>query len=148
GFPDFVVGELYLKLLDAYLRKGNWQAAKLDFKRAERGYNTPDAVDRWHQFNQTSDAHSYIDMKTFDATSSGSVKLWIKEAQGESDAPGPYKLFRFELNCKAEQLRVLAWAAYDASGSLVRSGEGGGKWGSVMPDTLGDVLEHGACGHS
>src|SRR5262249_32164875 len=72
----------------------------------------------------------------------------IASAKGESDAPGPYQLFRFELNCNAEQIRVLGWATYDASGSLVRSSEGGGRWGSVMPDTLGEVLEHGACGSS
>jgi tetratricopeptide (TPR) repeat protein len=147
GFPDFVVGDLYVKRLDAYLEKGNWHAAKLDFKRAERAYNNPDAVDRWHQIGQSSDAHNYIDMKTFEANGSGSVKLWIKEAKGESDAPGPYQIFRFELNCNAGQLRVMAWATYDASGSLIRSSEGAGRWGSVMPDTLGEVLEHGACGN-
>jgi tetratricopeptide (TPR) repeat protein len=148
GFPDFVIADLYLKRLDAYLRKGNWHAAKLDFNRAVRGYKTADAIDRWHQFSQSSDARSYIDMRTFDNARSGSVKLWIKEAQSESDAPGPYQLFRFELNCGAEQLRTLSWAEYDASGNVVRSGEGGGRWGSVMPDTLGEILEHGACGKS
>jgi tetratricopeptide (TPR) repeat protein len=147
-FPDFVIGELYVKRMDAYLRKGNWHAANLDFKRAERGYpNATDAIDRWRQFNQTSDTHSYVDMETFDVTAGGSVKLWIKEAPGESDAPGPYKLFRFELNCSAEQIRTLSWAEYDASGNLIRSGEGG-RWRGVVPDTLGEILEHGTCGNS
>jgi hypothetical protein len=145
GFPNFVVGDLYAKRLDAYLRKGNWHAAKLDFKRAERGYpDAQDAIDRWRQFNQTSDAHSYVDMKTFDDARSGSVKLWIKEANGEGDAPGPYKLFRIELNCGAEQIRTLSWAEYGASGNLARSGEGG-RWGNILPDTLGEALEHGVC---
>jgi hypothetical protein len=83
-------------------------------------------------------------MKTFDVTPGGSVKLWIKKAPGESDAPGPYKLFRFELNCSLEQIRTLSWAEYDASGNLIRSGDEG-KWGSVVPETLGEILTHGAC---
>jgi hypothetical protein len=142
-----IIPDLYIKRSDAYLQKGDWRRASRDFRRATNGF--PDyaaAIDRWRQFNQNSNARSYIDMKTFDSTRGGSVKLWIKEASGGSDAPGPYKLFRFELNCGAEQIRTLLWAEYDASGNIVRNGEGGGRWGGVMPDTLGEILEHGSCG--
>jgi hypothetical protein len=52
------------------------------------------------------------------------------------------------IDLDAEQIRTLSWAEYDTSGSVVRSGEGGGRWGSVMPDTLGEVLEHDACGNN
>lgn len=85
-------------------------------------------------------------MRTFDVRG-GVVRLWIKEAHGDDNAPGPYKLFRFELNCGAEQIRTLARAEYDASGNLARSGEGG-RWAGIVPDTLGETLEHGACGSS
>jgi hypothetical protein len=145
-----IIPDLYMKRSDAYLQKGDWRRASLDFRRATNGF--PDyaaAIDRWRPFNQNSNAvsyveHSYVDMKTFDTTRGGSVKLWIKEAHGEGDTPGPYKLFRFELNCNAEQIRTLSWAEYDASGNLIRSGEGG-RWASVVPDTLGEILNHGAC---
>jgi hypothetical protein len=88
-----------------------------------------------------------IDMETFDDASDGSVKLWIKQARGGNDARGPYELFRFELNCVAEKIRTLSWAEYDASGTLAKNGEGG-RWGSIWPETLGELLEHGACGSS
>jgi hypothetical protein len=79
------------------------------------------------QFDQTSNAHSYVDLKTFDDARSGFVRLWVKEAPGESDAPGPYKLFRFELNCNAEQIRTVSWAEYDASGKGATRAVGG-RW--------------------
>jgi tetratricopeptide (TPR) repeat protein len=140
------IPELYLKRSDAYLRQKDWSRALTDFRRAANGF--PDyapTMDRWRQFSQTYDANSYIDMQTFDDARSGSVKLWIKQANGERNAPGPYKAFRFELNCGAEQIRTLAWAEYDASGTLVRSGHGG-RWGGVYPNTLGEILEQGTCG--
>jgi hypothetical protein len=139
--------ELYLKRSDAYLKKGDWRRAVLDFRRATNEF--PDfglSVDRWRQFSRTSDTRRYIDMKSFEARN-GSVKLWIKDGNGENDTRGPYKLFRFELNCSAEQIRTLSWAEYDETGNVARTGEGG-RWGSVMPDTLGETLEHGACGSS
>jgi len=142
------IPELYLKRSDAYLHRKDWSRASTDFRRAANGF--PDyasTMDRWRQFSQTYDANSYIDMQTFDDAHNGSVKVWIKQANGERDAPGPYKAFRFELNCGAEQIRTLAWAEYDASGTLVKSGQGG-RWGGVYPNTLGEILAQGACGTS
>jgi tetratricopeptide (TPR) repeat protein len=140
------IPELYLKRSDAYLHQKAWSHALTDFRRAANGF--PDyapTMDRWREFSQAYDANSYIDMQTFDDARSGSVKLWIKQANGERDAPRPYRLFRFELNCGAEQIRTLSWAEYDASGTLKKSGEGG-RWGSIYPNTLGEVLEQGTCG--
>ena len=142
------IPRLYLKRSDAYLHRKDWGRAVADFRRAANGF--PDyasTIDRWRLFSQTYDANAYIDMQTFDDARSGSVKVWIKQANGERDAAGPYKAFRFELNCGAEQIRTLAWAEYDASGTLVRSGQGG-RWGGVYPNTLGEILEQGACGTS
>jgi len=99
-----IIPDLYLKRSDAYLHKGDWRRALIDFRRATNGFS--DYGDRWRKF----EAHNFVDMKTFETTRGGSVKMWIKEAQGESDDPGPYKLFRFELNCSGEQIRTLSWA--------------------------------------
>jgi hypothetical protein len=143
-----IIPELYIKRSDAYLRKGDWRSALIDFRRATNGF--PDyavGVDRWRRFSETSNAHSYIDMKSLDDALDGSVKLSIKQARGGNDARGPYELYRFELNCSAEKIRTLSWAEYDASGTLIKGGEGG-RWGSIWPETLGKILEDGACGNS
>ena len=78
-------------------------------------------MDRWRQFDETYDTHSSVDMKNFDDAGDGSVKLGIKQVHGVNDAPGPYELYRFELNCSAEKVRTLSWAEYDASGALGKS---------------------------
>jgi tetratricopeptide (TPR) repeat protein len=145
--PSTTLPDLYLKRSDAYLQKGDWHHASIDFRRAMNGF--PDyapITQRWREFGHVNNTHNYVDLKTFDDARTGSVKLWIKEATGEGGA-FPYKLFHFELNCNAQKIRVVSWAEYDASGMLVRNGERN-RWGSVVPDTLGENLEHGACGTS
>jgi len=147
--PSFstIIADLFIKRSDAYLRKGDWRSALVDFRRATNGFpDYAEAIDRWRQFDETFNTHSYVDMKNFDDASDGLVKLSIKQAHGVNDAPGPYELYRFELNCSAEKIRTLSWAEYGASGSLVKSGEGG-RWGSIWPVTLGKILEDGACGN-
>ena len=149
GHPSFskIIADLFIKRSEAYLRKGDWRSALVDFRRATNGFpDYAEAIDRWRQFDETFNTHSYVDMKNFDDASDGSVKLSIKQAHGVNDAPGPYELYRFELNCSAEKIRTLSWAEYGASGSLVKSGEGG-RWGSIWPATLGKILEDGACGN-
>jgi tetratricopeptide (TPR) repeat protein len=142
------ISSLYIKRSDAYLKKGDWRSALTDFYRATNGF--PDyavGLDRWRQFEESHDTHSYVDIKTFDDANDGSVKLWIKQAHGAKEAPGPYELYRFELNCSGEKMRTLSWAEYNASGALVKSGQGG-RWGSIWPDTLGEILERGVCSKS
>jgi hypothetical protein len=142
GFPNFVIAELYLKRLDAYLRQGNWHAAKLDFKRAERGYNTLDAIDRWREIRPLANARVYVDMKTFNDERRQAVNLWIKEANGDT---GPYSVEQLELNCGARQLRMISSASYDAAGNVTGSRRGS-NWTSIAPETLGENLYDGACG--
>jgi tetratricopeptide (TPR) repeat protein len=139
------ISDLYIKRSDAYLRKGNWRSAAIDFRRATNGF--PDyaaGLDRWRQFEETSNTYSSVDMENFDDAHDGLVKLSIKQGLKRNDVPGPYELYRFELNCSAEKIRALSWAEYDASGTLKKSGEGG-RWGSIWPATLGKILEDGAC---
>ena len=144
--PDTVIPELYIERSEAHLRKGDWRSALVDFRRATNGF--PDyAIDRWRQFEETYNTRSYVDMKNFDDADDGSLKLSIKQVYGANNAPGPYELYRFELNCSAEKIRTLSWAEYNASGSLVKSGQGG-RWGSIWPNTLAEILEHGVCSNS
>jgi tetratricopeptide (TPR) repeat protein len=59
-----VIPELYIKRSDAYLRKGDWRSALIDFRRATIGFpDYAETIDRWRQFDETSNTHSYIDMK-------------------------------------------------------------------------------------
>ena len=83
-------------------------------------------------------------MENFDDARDESIKLSIKHTLGLYDAPGPYELYRFELNCSAEKIRALSWAEYNASATPMKSGEGG-RWGSIWPGTLGKILADGAC---
>ena len=150
GHPSFskIIADLFIKRSEAYLRKGDWRSALIDFRRATNGFpDYAEAIDRWRQFDETFNTHSYVDMKNFDDPDHGSLKLWIKQVHGANDAPGPYELYRFELNCSAEKISTLSWAEYNASGTLVKSGQGG-RWGSIWPNTIAEILEHGACGNS
>ena len=83
-------------------------------------------------------------MKTFDDARNDSVKVWIKQSPKSGGDESPYKVLRFELNCRANQMRTLSFANYDAGGQIIRGGEGG-RWASVFPETLGEVLYNGAC---
>ncbi len=124
GFPDFVIADLFLKRSDANLKAGNWHAAKLDFRRAERGYNgAPDAIDRWRDIGPLKNARLYIDMKTFNDERSEAVNIWVKQARDENS---PYSVQQFELNCGARRIRMISSASYDDTGNLAGSHEGGG----------------------
>jgi tetratricopeptide (TPR) repeat protein len=139
-----VIPDLYVKRSDAYLRKGNWHLASVEFRRAINGFpDYADAVDRWRELGQSA-RQTYIDMKTFDDTRNDSIKIWIKQSRAASNDDGPHQLLQFELNCRARQIRTLSLANYDASGSLVGSREGG-RWASIVPDTIGETLYNGAC---
>jgi tetratricopeptide (TPR) repeat protein len=140
-----VIPDLYLKRSDAYLKKGNWHVASIDFRRAINGFpDYADAVDRWREIGQMVNRRTFIDMKTFDDARNDSIKIWIKQSRGASNDDGPYELSRFELNCRARQIRTMSLANYDASGNLVGSREGG-RWASIVPDTIGETLYRGAC---
>jgi tetratricopeptide (TPR) repeat protein len=148
SFFSTTILDLYIKRSDAYLRKGNWRSALIDFRRATNGF--PDyaaGIDHWRQFDETYNTHSYVDVTNFDDASDGPVKLWIKQAHGANDARGPYELYRFELDCSAEKIRTLSWAEYNASGALVKSGELG-RWGSIWPETIGKIVSDSACNSS
>jgi tetratricopeptide (TPR) repeat protein len=139
-----VIPDLYLKRSDAYLKKGNWHSASVDFRRAINGFpDYANAVDRWREIGQ-SDHRTHIDLTTFDDTRNDSIKVWIKQSRGASSDDGPHQLLQFELNCRARQIRTLSLANYDASGRLVGSREGG-RWASIIPDTIGETLYSGAC---
>jgi tetratricopeptide (TPR) repeat protein len=145
SFFSTTISDLYIKRSDAYLKKGDWRRALIDFRRATNGF--PDyaaGLDHWRQFEETSSTYSSVDMENFDDAHEGLVKLSIKQGHRGNDVPGPYALYRFELNCSAEKIRALSWAEYDASGTLKKSGEGG-RWGSIWPATLGKILQDGAC---
>jgi tetratricopeptide (TPR) repeat protein len=142
---SFAIPDLYVKRADAYLKKTDWHRALIEFRRATNGFpNYADAIDRWREIGQMADGRSYIDVKTYDDTRRDSIKLWIKQSRGAGDATGPYELRRLELNCGARQIRTVSFANYDALGDLVGSREGG-RWASIVPDTLGETLYEGAC---
>jgi hypothetical protein len=137
-----VVADLFLKRADAYLWKGDWHAAKLDYKRAERGYpNAPDSIERWRKTSPLPNAEAYLDMKTFNDDRRQAVSFWIKQARADD---GPYSVNQYELNCGSRQMRLLSSTQYDASGTFVSRRRGGG-WNTIVPDTHGEGFYDGAC---
>jgi tetratricopeptide (TPR) repeat protein len=155
-WPDAVIPDLYVKRSDAYLRKGDWHRASIEFRRASNGF--PDyasAIDRWRELEQTSDETIYIDMRTFDDSHIDAMKIWIKELRAprshakskeslSQDGGGPHELTQYELNCIAWQLRTVSSVLYDASGNVIGHRAGSG-WNIVVPDSLGETLYNGAC---
>ena len=142
GFPNFVIADLYLERSDAYLKEGNWHAAKLDFRRAQRGYlNAPDAIERWREINPLVDTRVYVDMKTFNDERHQVINLWIKEVRGNN---GPYAVEQFSLNCDTRQVRLISSASYDATGGVIGERRGS-NWTNIVPETLGEKLHDGVC---
>jgi tetratricopeptide (TPR) repeat protein len=141
-----IIPDLFLKRSDAYLKSGNWHRASIDFRRAVNGFpEYAKVVDRWREISQMADAREdYIDMKTFDDARKDSIRFWIKEARGSSEAVGPYSLKQFELNCDTRQIRTASIANYDASGELTSSGQGS-RWQSIIPETVGETLYNSTC---
>jgi hypothetical protein len=122
-------------------RRGDWHRAAIEFRRAEA---VPGSVnERWREVGQTAEGRDYIDMKTFDDARRDSVRFWIKQ-RGENESDGAYTLLHFELNCTAERLRTLSIAKYGLAGELLANREGG-KWETIVPDTVGESLHDGAC---
>jgi hypothetical protein len=140
-----VIPDLYVKRSDAYLKAGDWHNATLDYRRAVDGFPSyASTIDRWREITSWHNSHVYIDAKTFDDSRTDSVRLWIKQARGSNYVAGPYSVQEYELNCGARQIRTVAFSNYDASGNVTESREGG-KWESVVPDTMGETLLSGGC---
>lgn len=140
-----VIPDLYVKRSDAYLKAGDWHGAAVEFRRALDGFPTyADAIDRWRAISSQRDSHVYIDMRTFDDARRESARLWIKQTTGSNDVAAPYSVQQFELNCASIQIHIVSLASYDAAGNFTGSREGG-KWESVVPDTLGEMLFGGVC---
>jgi tetratricopeptide (TPR) repeat protein len=151
---SIVIPELYIKRSDAYIKAGNWHRASIEFRRAVEGFpNYAGIANRWREIDGKHDATTYIDLKIFDDTRRNSVKIWIKQDVDELNpvgtndfsADGPYSLEQFELNCPSRQIRSVSFADYTTSGKLIGTRDSG-KWGSVLPESFGEMLYNGACG--
>jgi hypothetical protein len=70
------------------------------------------------------------------------IKVWIKQSPRSGGDESPYNVLGVELNCRANQIRTVSSANYDAGGQIIGSREGG-RWGSVFPETMGEMLYNG-----
>jgi tetratricopeptide (TPR) repeat protein len=143
-FSSSTLPDLYIKCSDAYLKADDWRSAAVDFRRTENGFERLAMADRWRPVGIRQNSQLYIDMQTFDDSTSTSMKLWTKQIAGAADSSGPYSLNQYELNCTTRQLRTVSFASYSASGNLLAS-RGDGKWESSIPDTLGETLLDDMC---
>jgi tetratricopeptide (TPR) repeat protein len=139
--------DLYLTRSRAYLGAGDWYDAVIDFRRARNAapYLSKFIDDeRWGEITSSQIGRVYMDMKTFEVNRSESTKVWIKVVQGSGGDLEPYSLGQYELDCSKHQIRVNAIADYEASGEPKASRQGG-RWESVIPETLGEIMYNGAC---
>jgi hypothetical protein len=143
-FSSTTLPDLYIKRSDAYLKADDWHSAAVDFRRAANGFKRLATADRWRSIGTQQNSQLYIDMQTFDDSTTTSMKLWTKEMQGAADSTGPYSLNQYEFNCATRQLRTVSFASYSASGNLLAN-RGDGKWESSIPDTLGETLLNDLC---
>ena len=152
AWASTVVPDLYMKRSDAYLKAGNWHSAAVEYRRAVDGFpRYADAIDRWREISSKQDdshaydSHVYVDVKTFDDARSDSRKVWVKQTRAfPNDVAIPYSIEQYELNCGTKQIRRLSFAEYGSSGNLIGTSESD-KWGSIVPETLGETLFSGLC---
>jgi tetratricopeptide (TPR) repeat protein len=143
-FSSTTLPDLYIKRSDAYLKADDWHRAAVDFRRAANGFKRLATADRWQPIGTQQNSQLYIDMQTFDDSTSTSMKLWTKQMEGPADFSGPNSLEQYEFNCTTRQLRTVSFARYSATGNLLAS-RGDGKWESSIPDTLGETLLNDMC---
>lgn len=144
-FSSTTTPDLYLKRSDVKLKAGKWHGASVDFQRASNGFpQYASAIERWREIGSRDNEHTFIDMKTFDDSHRESSHLWIKQSQGALDVTAPYSVHQYELNCTTRQIRSISSASYDGGGNVIGASEGG-KWESIVPDSLAENLFDGSC---
>ena len=139
-----LLNELYEKRGDTYLRLGDFRRGILDFRRIFEGVpNFADSIDRWRALGRTADQADYfLDAKSAEFPSDGSVHLWVKMV-GKKET----QTVEYELDCKTRRISRASTVTYDSNGKLLSSSEVSSGWQRVIPDTIGEQIFNGACGN-
>ena len=142
GAVTFSLSELYEKRGDAYLKFGNYERGAQDFKRIYNGIpNMASSTDRWRSLGGSSAGDEwYLDVKSFESSSDGPVRLWVKSV-GKKES----QTISYEFDCKNRRIKATSGTVYNREGKIVRSSEENSGWARIIPDSIGERIYEGAC---
>jgi hypothetical protein len=142
---SFLLGNLYAKRGDVYLREKDFRSAANDFARIFKGIpNLANTVDRWRWFGSTSDERYFLDIKTLEFSDyATNAKLWMKVQKKNGSSVTEY-----EFNCRDKELRPHSLVEYNAAGTVVNSITVSGDWSTPIPGSIGEDLYLGMCAES
>jgi hypothetical protein len=139
-FEDFIIAGLYGSRGDAYLNKGNYKKAAIDYARAKHDDSTY-ALGRWHLISKTSDTEYYVDAQTLDFSKGNIVSLWLKSLYTNTQS---YDQQNYQIDCSSRKIKSVSATSYNSLGSVTNTG-GELDWQSINPDSIGEILYNGMC---
>lgn len=137
--------ELYITRGNAYLNKGDYRKAIIDYTRAIKGFpNYAETIDRWRLFSKSEDSSNYIDILTVENVFSDTVRLWMKIIKNDPKKTDKvaYILEQLEIDIPSKMINQLEYISYDANGKVLEQSNIPSK-GKIVPDTIGEVLYNG-----
>jgi tetratricopeptide (TPR) repeat protein len=142
-FFDILIGDVYKKRGETYLRFGNYKSGILDFQRIIKGIpDSGDLIDRWQPIGIFGNGEKfYLDVKSSEILSSRNPRIWVKgisEKQSE--------VMAFEVDCSTHRSRITSNVLYDSKNQVIGGSSVGDAWSEITPDTLGERIWNGVCG--
>lgn len=101
----------------------------------------PQSTVEWQKATDSQNAIYYFDAKRLRHVSETIRETWIKEevlVASSRDYASQITLQQFD--CKEQKTRLLSVASYDFNGQPLVSGDGNGKWVSLVPESVGEGL--------
>jgi tetratricopeptide (TPR) repeat protein len=141
-FEDFILAGLYVDRADSYLAEGNFGKAASEYARAIHSDSTY-VFDRWKVISKAPDTEVSIDSQTLNFSQGNIVSLWTKTVRPKSPI---YSEENYQIDCASEKIKLISSVNYN-SDQVLNSKEFKGDWGSVAPESLGELLYNGMCGN-
>ncbi len=141
-----LLGELYAKRGDAYLRSGDFRRGVLDFNRIFKGIpNFADTVARWRLLGtSTNGQENYVDVKSVEFPGKAPARLWVKTVNKNKAYTDQF----FEIDCPTRRINLTSTAQYDKDEHSLSNSQAISGWQRIVPDTMGEQLYSGMCSAS
>jgi hypothetical protein len=76
----------------------------------------------------------------------GTLKVWIKTVEKDTNKKHSYSMIRYALNCRTDKMRVLTGTDYDKDGQVLSTEDDSEtKWRDVVPESIGEMILETAC---
>lgn len=119
----------------------------------------------WKYFAMSGGQIYFYNIKSISKTQTGFTKVWVKSKyldksagrvetiKNRSDQNLPtngyekfaFTLLAYEVNCSAQQFRLVSFIDYDDSGKVLESDEFEGKWSNPVPESIGSGILDFTC---